>query len=80
MTILPASESILEILFCGCVKSCDNNRCACRENGIPCTDIYKLKNCVNSVTIEESDDDDDDDDDEQDNDSEISDDSDEDEI
>ena len=76
MTILPAPESILELLSCGCVKSCDNNRCACRANGFPCTDMYKMKNCSNSVTIEESDDDDD----EQDNDNEILDDSDEDEI
>ena len=77
MTILPAPESISELLSCGCIKSCDNNRCACRANGIPCTDMCKLKNCSNSVTIEESDDDDDD---EQDNDNEILDDSDEDEI
>ena len=76
MTILPAPESALELLSCGCVKSCNNNRCACRANGIPCTGMGKLKNCSNSITIEESNDDDH----EQDNDTEISDDSDKDEI
>ena len=76
MTILLAPESILEMLSCGCV----NNQCAYRANGIPCTDMCKLKNCSNSVAIEESDDDDDDDDDEQVNDSEVCDNSDEDEI
>ena len=75
MTILLAPESILEMLSCGCV----NNQCAYRANGIPCTDMCKLKNCSNSVAIEESDDDDDDDD-EQVNDSEVCDNSDEDEI
>ena len=66
------------MLSCGCV----NNQCAYRANGIPCTDMCKLKNCSNSVAIEESDDDDDDDDDdnEQVNDSEVWDNSDEDEI
>ena len=72
MNILPALESILELLSCGCVKSCDNNNWyARRANGIPCSDMCKLKKCSNSVVIEERDDDD--------NGSEISDDSDEDE-
>ena len=75
MTILPALESILDLLSCGYLKSCDNIRCACRRNGIPLTDMCKLKNCLNSVDKEESDDGD-----EQDNDNEILDDSDEDEI
>ena len=75
MTILPARESILKLLSCGCVKLCDNNECACTANSIPCTDMCKLKNCSNSVTIEERDQDD-----EQENDNEILDDSDKDEI
>ena len=58
MTVLPPPESILELLSCGCVKSCDNNNwCVCRANGIPCTDMCKLKKCSNSVVIEERDDD-----------------------
>ena len=57
MTISPAPESILELFSCGYVKSCDNNRSAHRANGIPCTDMCKLKNCSNSVIIQESDDD-----------------------
>ena len=67
MTILLAPESILEMLSCGCV----NNQCGYRANGIPCTDMCKLKNCSDSVAIEESDDeydDDDDDDDDHDDD------------
>ena len=73
MTILPAPDSILEFLSCGCIKSCDNNRCTCRSNGIPCTDMCKLKNCSNAAIIE-SDDEDREEDREEDYDSEISDD------
>ena len=75
MTISLAPESILELLFSVCIKSCDNNRRVCSGNSIPSTDMGKLKNCWISVTIKESDGED-----EEDSDSEISDDSDEDEI
>ena len=74
ITILPAPESIFKLLSCDFVTSCDNNQCACTANGITCTDMFKLKNCLNSLTIEENDDED-----EQDN-IEILDDSDKDEI
>ena len=75
MTILLAQESILELLSSGCIKSCDNNRRVCRGNSIPCTDMGKLENCWNSVTVKKSDGED-----EGDSDSEISDDFDEDKI
>ena len=41
---------------------CDNNWCALRVNDIPCTDMCKLKKCLNSVSIEERVDNDDRDD------------------
>lgn len=75
MTISLAPESILELLSSGCIKPCDSNRRVCCGNSIPCTDMGKLKNCWNSVTIKESDGED-----EEDSDSEISGDSDSDEI
>jgi hypothetical protein len=50
MTILPAPDSILEFLSCGCVKSCDSNRCTCRSNGLKCTDMCKLKDCSNAAS------------------------------
>ena len=51
MTILLAPDSILEFLLCGCIKSCNNNRCKCRSNSIPCTDMCKLKICSNTTII-----------------------------
>ena len=71
MVILPAPESILELLSYICVKSCNNNRVHAEQMAL----LAPI--CVNwkTIIVGESDDDN-----EPDNDSEILDDSDEDEI
>ena len=33
--LLPAPEAIIQLVKCGCAS----NRCQCRRNGLPCTDL-----------------------------------------
>ena len=35
----PAPEAIIQLVKCGCKKQCVSNRCQCRRNGLPCTDL-----------------------------------------
>ncbi|VDI51986.1 Hypothetical predicted protein [Mytilus galloprovincialis] len=37
MTKQPAPEFLLKIIHCNCKTDCDNRRCSCRKNGIPCS-------------------------------------------
>ena len=48
-TVLPASEEILELMFCSCTKQCEcvAGKCPCIDNGLFCTDACKKKNCDN---------------------------------
>ena len=46
-TVLPASEEILELMFCSCTKQCVAGKCPCIDNGLFCTDACKKKNCDN---------------------------------
>ena len=52
MTIPPSQNAVLELLSCGCVTSCDTNRCICRVSGFKCTDMCKLKDSTNALTNE----------------------------
>lgn len=34
-------DSLLETIFCGCTKGCNNTRCSCRKHGLKCTNLCK---------------------------------------
>ena len=38
-TQLPAPESVLHLVKCGCKKRCRSGRCSCRKAGLNCSDI-----------------------------------------
>ena len=38
-TQLPASESVLHLVKCGCKKQCRSGRCSCRKAGLNCSEI-----------------------------------------
>ena len=47
---LPAPIALIELSMCGCKTVCTTNRCKCRKNGLPCTDMCKCLNCKNDGT------------------------------
>lgn len=54
----PAPKEILKMINCACNGSCDNNKCTCHKNGMPCTiscKNYKGVSCVNIEITEEED-------------------------
>ena len=59
MTKQPAPEFLLKIIHCNCKTDCDNRRCSCRKNGIPCSSgcgECRGINCSNSkLELEELD-------------------------
>ena len=63
MATKPAPNEILELLSCGCRKSCIASKCCCMKAGLPCTDMCFLK-CdnfnVESMDTDTSDDSDED--------------------
>ena len=38
-TQLPAPESVLHLVKCGCKKQCRYERCSCRKASLNCSDI-----------------------------------------
>lgn len=66
----PAPDTVLALLACKCKRSCSLPTCVCLVNGLKCTDICTLKDCVNQwqteddVNMEELDSEDEADDDE----------------
>lgn len=46
--VLPAPESILELVKCQCRGDCQSRQCSCKRNSLPCSPICKCKeNCRN---------------------------------
>ena len=43
----PASDAVLELLACKCVRSCKLPKCTCMANGLACTNMCKLQSCSN---------------------------------
>ena len=58
MDALPAPLAVLELLSCRCTTKCSNNRCACFQNKLQCTDACGCdKNtCENQIIQSETDD------------------------
>ena len=56
--VLPAPLAVLELLSCRCATKCSNNRCACFQNKLQCTDACGCdKNkCENQIIQSETDD------------------------
>jgi hypothetical protein len=57
-TQLPAPESVLHLVKCGCKKQCRTERCSCRKAGLSCSDICGCLEdgenpCENSELISE---------------------------
>lgn len=52
---LPAPMAMIELSVCGCKSNCQNNRCKCRKNRLPCTDMCKCTGCTNSTEDGEDD-------------------------
>ena len=44
---LPAPIALVELSVCNCKTHCNNNRCKCYKNNLPCTDMCKCVNCEN---------------------------------
>ena len=63
MATKPSPNEILELLSCGCRKSCIASKCCCMKARLPCTDMCFLK-CdnfnVESMDTDTSDDSDED--------------------
>jgi hypothetical protein len=63
-TELPAPESVLHIVKCGCGTKCQTGRCSCRRAGLNCTyicscaDDDELCDNVEQLAIESDDTDD----------------------
>lgn len=45
-----APDQLLEHINCGCKKGCSTQRCSCVKAGLPCTDLCKCIDCVNSAS------------------------------
>ena len=45
---LPAPMAMIELSVCGCKSNCQNKRCKCRKNCLPCTDMCKCIDCANT--------------------------------
>lgn len=58
MTCLPAPDSILECIHCGCKTGCTNMRCSCKKAGMLCTDVCGCVGCTNAKGDDDQDDDD----------------------
>ena len=37
--VLPAPDSIIEMVICQCKKDCLSQRCSCKSKNLPCTDL-----------------------------------------
>ena len=60
----PAPKAIIEMVRCQCKGNCTSNRCSCKSNNLPCTDLMCNTNCENDEdTYYENRDSDDDSDD-----------------
>jgi hypothetical protein len=49
----PAPDSVLQLLSCKCVRSCELLDCPCLTNGLKCTNMCKLQTCNNQPTEDE---------------------------
>ena len=45
MTQEHAPRDILKLTSCSCKHGCSTQRCSCRKQCLPCTDVYKCKDC-----------------------------------
>ena len=45
---LPAPKVIMELVKCGCKKSCAKSSCSCQKNNLVCTPLCKCIDCENS--------------------------------
>ena len=45
----PASEAMMKLVKCGCKKECTGN-CSCRNNKIPCTELYSCLSYIAATT------------------------------
>jgi len=51
-SIDPAPSSLTQLVKCGCQKGgCENNRCSCLREGLPCTGLCRCVQCGNTVSI-----------------------------
>ena len=53
LTLPPAPDVILSLLYCKCTRSCNAETCPCVQNGISCTPACKQQNCQNFREDEE---------------------------
>ena len=63
MNGLPAPNAVLSSLSCDCKRRCVEGKCACKVNGIKCTNMCSLKTCDNQPLdgiVDEQDDQDED--------------------
>lgn len=65
-TLPPAPKVVLELVKCGCKRSCTTFSCSCRKHSLQCMDMYSSceSNCENrnaeEVTVQTEDSDDED--------------------
>lgn len=45
---LPAPLATIELSVCGCKSDCSTNRCRCAKHDLPCTDMCKCNECLNT--------------------------------
>ena len=51
-TVKPASEKILELVYCTCSKRCDFESCSCIQNRLLCTDACTKVDCQNYCDVD----------------------------
>ena len=66
--VLPAPQAIIELVRCQCKTNYSTQRCSCRRNDLPCTELCSCDTeCANdedcNIGNDDSDDDDSDDED-----------------
>lgn len=44
---LPAPKAVMELVKCGCKKSCAKSNCSCKKNNLVCTPLCKCIDCEN---------------------------------
>ena len=56
MTKDPAPTALLELISCLCITGCSTQRCSCKTNNLPRTDVCGCKNCTNKSPRDDSED------------------------
>ena len=57
-TVNPASDEVLDMMFCSCPMKCIAGSCSCVDNSLNCTDACTKQNCANFPDLDNDDNDD----------------------